>query len=669
MENNYYCTINDCGELQPFFDRLQEYSQKLNIPVYIIDKPLSYEDKSPFEYRQEAIILIPNTKIVVVNLGKDAEAFADFFEDFIDELGFLSKKFDYEQIIGRKREWTQCIDKSDMKEICDLSAEDYVKSKAASDDEKRRLNLLVSLLIGSINDVKRIGKGAPNSILDQVKRKIVLFDGKQTHFIYEDGEKSLITIQGLAGTGKTELLLHKLIKLYVHNEKNRIAFTCYNQVLAKDMENRIPRFFNSMKVDEQIEWNSRLWVFRSWGSKADPNSGLYSYICHFYNLPFLRYSECASFTEACSKAVSELKARMTHEFCFDYVFVDEGQDFPEEFFDLCKVVTSKQVYIAGDIFQNIFDLNIAKSIESDYLLNKCYRTDPRTLMVAHSMGMGLFEEPVIRWLEDDEWKACGYEIEKANGKVLLKREPLTRLDMDLTKVNSIQLQSVDTEKIVESVIQCIDTINKENPTVRPDDIAIILLGNNNLIYGLADRIASTIEIKMNWGSIRGWEAKRKINDRVFISNTNNIKGLEFPFVICIEANVITDNIKRRNAIYMALTRSLLVSYFLVNSGNQKFVKTYQEAISMINREGYMVLREPSDDEKRDQAEKIRIELSKQNKSIDDIVTEVCGNYNVSVQQKQWIIELIESLNVDIDSEQELKDSVRDIVEDLLKIKK
>lgn len=44
------------------------------------------------------------------------------------------------------------------------------------------------------------------------------------------------------------------------------------------------------------------------------------------------------------------------------------------------------------------------------MLDKCYRTDPRTLMFAHSIGMGLFEEPPLNWLRDEEWKACGYKV-------------------------------------------------------------------------------------------------------------------------------------------------------------------------------------------------------------------------------------------------------------------
>lgn len=68
--------------------------------------------------------------------------------------------------------------------------------------------------------------------------------------------------------------------------------------------------------------------------------------------------------------------------------------------------------------------------------------------------------------------------------------------------------------------------------------------------------------------------------------------MEFPFVICIETGVINDDIRKRNSIYMILTRSFLSSYFIVNSVNEQFIKIYEAAINYINKNGYMELREP-----------------------------------------------------------------------------
>ena len=114
---------------------------------------------------------------------------------------------------------------------------------------------------------------------------------------------------------------------------------------------------------------------------------------------FQRYSVYMTFDKACLEALAELKKRENLIPRFDYILIDESQDFPDSFIELCRLVSRGTLYVAGDIFQSIFDENITPTITPDYLLSKCYRTDPRTLMFAHAIGMGLFEQSKLRWLE------------------------------------------------------------------------------------------------------------------------------------------------------------------------------------------------------------------------------------------------------------------------------
>ncbi|MBU5910447.1 UvrD-helicase domain-containing protein, partial [Vibrio cholerae O1] len=73
---------------------------------------------------------------------------------------------------------------------------------------------------------------------------------------------------------------------------------------------------------------------------------------------------------------NQLESEGIFEPFFDYILIDESQDFNEAFFELCKKVTIKQVYIAGDIFQSIYYYNENTEIVPDFLLNRVYRTDP-----------------------------------------------------------------------------------------------------------------------------------------------------------------------------------------------------------------------------------------------------------------------------------------------------
>lgn len=421
MDNSlFYCGISVANEHKSFIDMLKVHSNQTSTQIYIINTPLGTENSYQYNYEDAVIVLIPKHKICIIDLKNNEKnpQFEDFCEDFIEDLGYLSDKYSYRKELGRPRAWKDLLitqtSISNIKNINDLLS----VTDLPNDILKRNANYLISLLTGSINDISRIGGSHPNTILDEVKKKIILFDGDQSRFIYSDNpSKKRVLIQGLAGTGKTELLLHKLKDLYIKNKNSKIVFTCFNKILAQSMNKRIPEFFNFMKVEEQIKWNERLWVMHSWGSRGQANTGVYSYICTNYNINFHPYSYTWSFDRACSEAISELREQEYIEPCFDYMLIDESQDFPQNFLELCEIVTKNVVYTAGDIFQDIYDRTIIKSVSSDYLLNKCYRTDPKTLMFAHAVGMGLYEIPVIRWLEDEEWISCGYKVSRINNKI------------------------------------------------------------------------------------------------------------------------------------------------------------------------------------------------------------------------------------------------------------
>lgn len=456
------------------------------------------------------------------------------------------------------------------------------------------------MFIGSINDIDRVKEEVPITPLDKVKQKIQLFDGDQTRFIYQYSDKKRITIQGLSGTGKTELLLHKLKDLYTSDASSIIYFTCHNKILADSLRKRIPSFFNFMKVEQQIEWEKRLWCTNAWGSNSEPNSGAYRYICAVYEIPFFIWSLQMTFSKACRLAIDAIKSKYAIgqiTYAFTYMFIDESQDFDECFFELCELVTEKNIYVAGDIFQNIFDENISKTIDPDYLLGKCYRTDPKTLMFAHGLGMGLFEQNKLRWLEEKEWEDCGYNVIVDNKKYFLSREPLRRfedLDESFESIKIIEIK----ENYSDTIIYLINEIRRENETVQPDDIGIILLDQDNSIYKLADVIEIKIQQKLSWSVNKAYETKQKRTDSIFLSNRNNVKGLEFPFVICVTKAIKNDS-SYRNSLYTMLTRSFIKSFLVIpDNKTSGLTDGMKSGLKQIIAQQQMAIQEPSDAEKR-----------------------------------------------------------------------
>lgn len=108
------------------------------------------------------------------------------------------------------------------------------KIKLEDKSQYRRLELVITLFIGSINDVSNLSLDKSESIIQRVRQKIQVFDGEQTRFIYGNYENAgkQIIVQGLSGTGKTELLLHKLREIYLKDPELPIGFTCHNKILA-----------------------------------------------------------------------------------------------------------------------------------------------------------------------------------------------------------------------------------------------------------------------------------------------------------------------------------------------------------------------------------------------------------------------------------------------------
>lgn len=635
METGYFYTnIEENEKITSYLKAFKDYSNSLYKQVYIIDEPLN-ERKYTYDYKDFMILLIPNYKILLIDNAETiclTEGFESFYEDFIEDLGYISDKYGYKKILGRPREWKDKyivkLCKKDV-EINDISS--FLEQYKLNAVDSRNVEFLISLLTGSINEVDRVGDNYPQNLLDKVKQKIILFDADQTKFIYNDLNQKRITIQGLAGTGKTELLLHKLKEIYTKHHNSKIVFTCFNRILADNMKTRIPDFFDFMKVEEQIKWNERLWVMRSWGSLNDMNSGVYSYICQYYDLDFRRYSRKFSFSDVCKEAFLQLKKQNETENlkpCFDYMLIDESQDFSEEFFKLCEIVTKHKIYVAGDIFQNVFDVDFGKDITPDFLLNKCYRTDPRTLMFAHAVGMGLFDKK-LRWLSDDEWKACGYKIDKKRNMYTLSRPPLRRFeDLKNENVDSVKLSTSNTENYASDILGIVKEIIYSNPTVKPDDIGIVFLENSNDNYKLVDKLEILIDRELHWQINKGYETKIKTTDTLFVSNKNNIKGLEFPFVICVTTGLIRDNLVQRNSIYMMLTRSFISSYFIVSDYNDpKLLNLFKKGIEEINSKGCIEVTKPSDGE----LEKLNhalINSRRVNKTQKEVIEEILDNHDI-----------------------------------------
>ena len=665
--SNSYLYIEDskvCKNLS-ILSMLSDYADKNSTPIYVLSAPLT-ERKYKSSYPDGCVILIPKHRITFLDCGnKNGDRdFDDYISDTLEDIGSISDRFQFKEKIGRPRSWDRLYVRQNIDKI-NKNFDEYLNLIQIDREQTREIriiDIIISLFIGSINNADDIIIEKPQNALDCIKFKIQLFDCDQTRFIYYEPEasKKTIKIQGLSGTGKTELLLHKLKDIYISDKEAKIGFTCYSKVLADSLKKRIPIFFDYMNVQQQIAWDERLLCVNSWGQFSNPLSGIYRYICDFYQIQFLSYGEARDFSSACSQAVDAIKeikssAKDEFKYAFQYVFIDECQDFQENFFELCEHVTEKRIYAAGYVFQSIYaNSDDSKDIKGDFLLNKCYRTDPKTFMIAQALGWGLFENPKVRWLSDNAWRVCGYTLELIDdSKIELHRKPLKRFDCESDDTECFSL--VRSTDAVNDVMKIILALKENFENVKADDICIIFLDSEQYIYDLVPQIRKNVYEQYEWETNVAYETKRKELNKLFITNHRNVKGLEFPFVICYTKS-ISKSISYRNLLYTMVSRSFLRTYLVVdNKGWNTITPEMGNGIAQIMNEGRMILQRPTEEEEKNM-EKRRLEYQ-QTRSLKDRLDPILMKHKIQSNSLNKILDLIKTSSKSLDEDSELDNFV------------
>ncbi len=381
-------------------------------------------------------------------------------EDFI--IG-LQSNFDRERSLRRKFEPIGAlalphIKKTDLEAKFDSSlfnnlvvicskddAVNLVKKLSASlpDDEWRLLRAVVqgvrplsgAYTAKSLGPIKKLGDA-----IKELEKQIALLDYEQ--------EKVAIPIapgpqriRGLAGTGKTVLLAMKAANIHKHYPDKQILFTFNTQSLYNQAKALITKFYR-YHTDVDPDWD-KIHIRHGWGGRGRP--GVYYDLASRQGVMPMNLNTAkglnprSPFQAVCQKALS-----LPIDPVYDYVLVDEAQDFPKEFLQILYKLSRNFhcVYWAYDELQSLFATEISKpeelfgvdekgkplvtlegedypgGIEKDLILKQSYRCPPEVLMVAHAIGLGLYStRGCVQMLQSVEsWNAIGYEIKKGNLK-------------------------------------------------------------------------------------------------------------------------------------------------------------------------------------------------------------------------------------------------------------
>ena len=389
-------------------------------------------------------------------------------------------------------------------------------------------------------------------------------------------------ITGLAGSGKTVVLAMKAAQAHLKNPDARIAFTFYTKSLYQQVKQLITRFYRQFD-DRDPNWD-RLKVLHAWGGEI--NEGLYYYAAKACGETPLTFAQAKAlsprrpFDAACSRLLDHAKFSSL----FDFIFVDEAQDFPPSFLRMAlKLASEEKLVIAYDVFQTIFDVEIpsaailfgttetgepAVTFEEDVVLHKCYRNPLEVLVCAHAVGFGLYSDRVVQMLDSKEhWEDFGYIVESEqlkSGQHVVIRRPEENSPLSISSATSGEpVISVQTfAGAAEEAQYVIQTIANDITAggLSPEDILVICADDLNsrrylraIANGLRDLRIATNNLQDDSYALRDFVEK----DHVTLSSIYKAKGNEafVVFVVGVDALFSFPNARRRNTVFTAMTRA------------------------------------------------------------------------------------------------------------------
>ena len=487
---------------------------------------------------------------------------------------------------------------------------------------------------------------------NQAEREIMLFDMKQKT-AYLTPIQGVSRIRGLAGSGKTVILCMKAALLHLRNPKARILYTFYTKSLYQHVRRLITRFYRQYN-DQDPDWDM-IQIRHGWGTNS--LEGVYGQACEYHNITKISFGEARlkSVTAPFDYVCRDFIAKVTNpEKLYDYVLIDEGQDFPTSFIRMClSLVENNRILFVYDDLQTIFQNHAPTAAEifgtkadgsplidftDDTVLPKCYRNPREILVVAHALGFGIYSKSISQMIESKEyWSEIGYEIQEGElkeGRDVLILRPETNSLRSISErynINAIiRYQVYDEYKNeISQVCECIND-DIQNQHLHPEDIMVLTADDKNAtIYlsGIDQVLAQKYGVMSNnvhadKFSVGNFQEK----DRVTLSTIHKAKGNEAyaVYIVGIDALVpAKKNYRARNLLFTAMTRA---KGWVRLSGEGETAQLWCDEIQKaLDSFPYLKFKYPSDADiklmQRDMAE-ASIKENKRKQLIDELLAEM-----------------------------------------------
>jgi len=308
----------------------------------------------------------------------------------------------------------------------------------------------------------------------------------------------------------------KAAHIHLQHPTKKILFTFYTKSLYGLIRESIARFYRHFAGDEP-NWEL-IEILHAWGGKYI--DGVYYNACTDNSISGISFPEAKrqNYSDPFSVVCKDASLKNIEQ-KYDYILIDEAQDLPNEFFQLCYKLAKgpmgpdKNIVWGYDELQSIFnvyqrtpeelfgshaddnpriDLNAFSTALSfgqsnDLVLHKCYRNPLEVLVTAHALGFAIYAERPVQMLENKEhWEDVGYYIEGDkellagnNVRIGRRREcsPLSIYEHQSVEDIIQYYQAADMDDECNWIISRI--IEAKNEGIKPHDILVICLDDRN----------------------------------------------------------------------------------------------------------------------------------------------------------------------------------------------
>lgn len=424
-------------------------------------------------------------------------------------------------------------------------------------------------------DISTEDTSSKGFLVSKLESAIASFDQRQKHGMISvlDGPQR---VRGLAGSGKTVVLAMKAAQTHLRYPEANILYTFHTRSLYQHIQRMITRFYRQFD-DRDPDWD-RLKIMHGWGGYNA--NGVYFDTCINHEIEPISYSDALrrSRSDPFGLVCSELLKSTSIKPTFDYVFVDEGQDFPISFLRLCKrLAKNSRIVLAYDELQTIFRtkapapsdfLDPGEELSDDLILYKCYRNPREIIVCAHAIGFGVYGTRIVQMLEDiEQWGDIGYEVIEGKyieGSTIVVERPEKN---SLTTISEFQepeeiVQGIiynDFQNEIQGVVKSIKTDIEDG--LRPDDILVVVVDDRNAsayLKYIAAELAS-LEVKSNnihtdsYG-LRDFQKEGSVT----LSTVHKAKGNEAFMVYVVGVDALFSSyasVRERNMLFTAMTRA------------------------------------------------------------------------------------------------------------------